>query len=245
MTSKNPVLITIPGNVQYTGDVTPIIPKWQQHLKTPDDNPVAADEFDGDTIDSNWTLIQPSGSQTVVQNQSLISIKMTSTFTSSDVAAYVQPLPAGSTYPMTIEVCAKVYSESLSSFYAMFGPVFCDGTSTGSNIAYCMAYPTSLNAVAVNGRTGTFTAAGSATHITADVPFYSNKYIYLRIIWSASNTFKIAFSPDGITWYTSGTAAKTMTPTHFGITWTSWGNAITTARWITYEYIRVYDSELT
>lgn len=71
--------------------------------------------------------------------------------------------------------------------------------------------------------------------------------MHFRCIWSASNTFKGYWSPDGVTWAAAlgGTShSHTMTPTHFILGVSAHAGESDEEQFGQYHYFRVYDSDL-
>ena len=67
---------------------------------------------------------------------------------------------------------------------------------------------------------------------------------YWRVIWSATNTFKGYFSFDGVSWtrFGGGDATVTLTPTHFFVGVSTWGDV--DIGMATFEYLRVTEADL-
>jgi hypothetical protein len=85
----------------------------------------------------------------------------------------------------------------------------------------------------------------STTNLTTVIPRgLELVWLYLRLVWTAANTWGFAWSPDGVSWtdYNFSTFAATMTPTHFGPWVSSWGQTVPLVA--SFEYVRVTESDL-
>lgn len=94
---------------------------------------------------------------------------------------------------------------------------------------------------------GTLTAMSSASPGAVGYTDYrspASTHLYLRLIWTAANTFAVNHSWDGVTWIdsSSSTISDTLTPTHFGVSVSTWGGS--TVAYAQFEYVRVYESDL-
>ncbi len=73
------------------------------------------------------------------------------------------------------------------------------------------------------GRHGTLTAISTAPWVSQEQARLG-EWLYIKLTYQAANTFRLAFSPDGVSYSTFGEAdiSKTMTPSFVGIF--GWGN---------------------
>jgi hypothetical protein len=129
----------------------------------------------------------------------------------------------------------------------MASVVFADGTSTSSGISAASVHRNVTDPVRISGRHGTLDAVGAAETGYANAQLEVGlSRLYLRVIWSAANTFKGQFSYDGIMWFDVSTAAwsDTLTPTHFGVTITDWSGTGGGDAHAWFEYLRVTESDL-
>lgn len=112
--------------------------------------------------------------------------------------------------------------------YSLQGLTFTDGTADTSNMIEVVVYTSNSNDASVAFHHGTLTNVSTSAWgnaLKAHAPW--NDGVYLRLTYSASNSFLGEASPDGVNWTSFGNAAtaKTMTPTHFGLVWGKEGGA--------------------
>jgi hypothetical protein len=91
--------------------------------------------------------------------------------------------------------------------------------------------------------TGTLNSTTSGLASLGSTPGTFDR-VFLRLIWSAANTYKIAVSTDGEIWtdYSQTTFTRTFTPTHMGFYVTNWGLAV--QQQVVFDFLRVYDADL-
>lgn len=225
------------GTVSGLGSGDP--DNWLSALfRRPSDETVHADdqEFNG-TI--GGTALTVSGTANWTQDKGVLSVEYHSQGT-NDLAARIYSLTP-STHPVTIETCVRVMTTLAGN--AIAGVFFSDGTTSTDNQTFAAYARTSSNWYVLNYR-GTFDVYDSG--ISKSIPEASIG-VYLRHIWSASNTFKFQFSPDGVSWtdWDEGGQSWTMTPTHFGVMCSTWATSGAGNTGIaTFEYLRVTESDL-
>jgi hypothetical protein len=198
------------------------------------------DEFDDDIIDAAWTELVVTGTTVWSEKGSRLNAEFIDQ-ASNDLSPILKSL-GSLTSPVTIET-AVTASAILTSF-TQFGLVFADGVVAGSEaVAAKLQYPT------VSGQITQSLLAGTLTNMTVNVTTTLNSsgagnMVYLRLIWSAANTWKYYWSFDGQVWVQHRTAgSRTMTPTHFGL-FVSTGNVTAFDRVAAFEYFRVTESDL-
>lgn len=209
---------------------------WIHHLlERPSTESIHANdqEFIG-TI--SGTAVSDSGTTVWTQDKGLLSVTVEDQ-TAGDYSTRLWTLTP-TVPPVTVETVVRVVGES--GLTPSIGVCLTDGTSVSSNIVD-VAYASSDKSADVYK--GTITAAAASTDQT--LTYWMMPFIYIRIIWSATNTFKGVWSTDGISWSSFGAAntTQTMTPTHFGVAVAGMDGA--TAEMVgTFEYLRVTESDL-
>lgn len=222
--------------VDMTG--VPYADTWLDALFTrPSDETVHADdqEFTG-TI--GGTAVTPTGTATWTQGKHRLSAKFNDQ-TVNDIAVRLYSLTPV-VAPVTIE--AAVSARGAFYSFSMVGVVLTDGTGTSANAGAALYYPDVTPVYNVDAYHGTLTALSTNEGHVSGVG--ATDFMYLRLIWSASNTFQATASPDGVTWVdlSTGTWADTLTPTYFGVMVSTWGGA--TESFGSFEYLRVTESDL-
>jgi hypothetical protein len=146
------------------------------------------------------------------------------------------------TSPLTIETVMDI--SSIRENYTMGGLAFSDGSppASSSNQVVAMPFWGANDYISMSVRSGTW------TNITPDhgsVNTHDIRPLYLRLIWTATNEFKMQYSHDGTHWLTNpaGAFARTLTPTYFGLWVTSWGGSAV-ERFATFDYFRVTEADL-
>lgn len=215
------------------------VPVWMEHLA--DRTQGTSESVHGDDQEFTGTIggtaVAPTGTVTWTQSKGLLSAKFAA-ISASDIAGRMYSLTPTSS-PVTVETALRVFTSTNN--YTMVGLVFSDGTTTTSNVA---AVTLDAASEAYRKRHGTFTAATSGSTSDTFEPIGTG-LVYLRLVWSAANTFKSAVSVDGVSWTNladDASVTKTMTPTHFGALVTNWGHLVETTA--TFEYLRITESDL-
>lgn len=191
------------------------------------------DEFDGDTMDSAWTAISPSGTSTWTQSNGVMSV-WGENVSSEDMPSLVKSFPVLPPYQVTTAI--RMVGQQTS--YHMAGLIFTDGVTSASNAVACFVYNS-----ATDGDWNFSFRAGTVTNIsaTSSETFGLNHLgpqVHLRLTWRAINLFRAEISSDGVSWTTVDLSDvfTTFTPTHAGLTWSSWGAA--DPKVTTFDYFR-------
>lgn len=192
------------------------------------------DEFDDGTVGSGWTQVDPSGSVTWSEGYGVLS-GLGGGQSSSTLSGIVKALPVLA--PWSVETAVRTLARLEN--YTMAGLVFSDGTTAGSNVVAMFLGTTATRGDwYVERRTGTFSSPTS--NVATQSIQHAGPWLYLRLNWTAINSFTAEFSPDGVSWLNMGwpTISLTFTPTHAGFCFSSWG--ATSDRVATFEYFRTY-----
>jgi hypothetical protein len=194
------------------------------------------DEF-ADASLTGFTAQTVSGTATWTEDNDVLSVLFHSQ-TSGDWAAQLKALTTPSS-PLVIQTAVRVFSPHTSS--ALVGLLLTDGTTTTSNCIAATTIVTTSNNNIIAARGWTLTDLQNpvldqhASSFSMMIP-----WLYMRLTWSAANTFLAEWSPDGVTWsdFGLGNQSHTMTPTHMGVAVTNFGGGTTTPRIATFEYLR-------
>jgi hypothetical protein len=203
------------------------------------------DEFDDDDM-SAWTQVTPSGTATWTKARGKMSVLFLSQ-DSSDCAANLLPL-SGLTFPLYLVTAIRPLTFDRN--YLMAGPVFSDGTATTSNCVWFMPYQDSTDTSSsyiTSFRSGTFANIGTTVSQPASRWTSYAPQAYLRLDWVATNTWRYWGSVDGVSWSSLGqtsSVASTLTPTHFGLGVSSWGDT-TYRRQASFDMFRAYTTKPT
>ena len=212
------------------------VPDWISDLAAPDSAHGDDQEFTGSI---GGTAVTPTGTATWTQDEGLLSVAFEDQ-TSGDHAARLFALTPTAA-PVTITTRLKMMSKRSSN--PMAGLVFADGTTAASNAVAVGIYYTT-NSPIIARWAGTLTNMSTTNIDTAVGVGYPDSWMFMRLIWTASNTWAWALSPDGISWtdFEASTFAATLTPTYFGVFVSSWSTTFVSAA--AFEYIRVAESDL-
>jgi hypothetical protein len=199
--------------------------------RRPDETPSAADDFfDGASLDSAWTGLTVTGSQTITQKYGKLSVEIDGTIAVSDFNALLKSVTPS--FGDVIEARIGPVMSSEVNDFIFPGIVFSDGTTASSNIAIFGAFKRFIAGDSTENwgwwlstRDGTFTAANADTAGADDAILAPPDAIYLRLEYDATNSYKAFVSPDGVSWIQVGAAFTTpaFTPTHVGLCWSNWG----------------------
>lgn len=192
--------------------------------------------------DPSGTEVTPTGTATWTVDTAFEQLACVfHTVASNDLAAYLLALTPNSA-PVTIESAYQLYGR-LASSTKTAGIVFSDGVVASSNAIAVWLEPGSDPLITL--RSGTLTNLATAEGTSAAGPNPAGR-LFLRLIWSAANTFKVQFSPTGAdgSWTDGGIGSQTatLTPTHFGV-WVS-ASGGTSPGTAVFDFIRVNESDL-
>lgn len=177
--------------------------------------------WEGDS--AGMTQVTVTGSETISEVDGLLSVKFSGQ-ASNDLNALLKAhsFSVGDAWAVSMRMIGP------GSNFTFGGLVFTDGTATTSNVIYIGSYMDGGEQSYFAAYSGTLTNVstninnvGSMDHAIVGVGYY-------KLTYQASNTFRLEYSADGITWITMGSdASKTMTPTHVGVVWSRWAGADT------------------
>lgn len=181
-----------------------------------DPNALAADEFDDDSIHSDWVLTQPS-SGTITANEGNHKLSLSCT-ACTDFGLFARPLSSfGGAWSDGVTVLEAEWSIG-RGITSTVRSNFCvtNGTSLGSSAAQ-------INMSTAGGATGTpllyqFLGTPSSPYGVTyqDCGTWSER-IRARILSVASGSFSIQVSVNGKNWVSIGTTISLgFTPTHVG-----------------------------
>lgn len=216
------------------------VEKIDDYLRARQDDETAHDDddfFDSTGL-SDWTSIAISGSSSFTEKYGVASGSYSGQ-NAGDVGGLLKSITSASA-PMTIETMVR-WANSNSTFHSI-GLMFTDGTTDSDNAVVCRRTNESDGRVFKSA--GTLTAYTGGTNTAVNTDFNLGVGLYLRLVWTAANSFAASVSIDGITWddLGLGTWTRTMTPTHFGLFVSAQGGSETGMA--TFRYFRVYDSDL-
>jgi len=199
------------------------------------------DEFDASSLDVAWTSFAITGAVTVTQQSHRVSLRGNGQITNPSIAGIVKPFGAISA-PLSVEAAFEVLSFDTSIPGVGLG--FTNGAISTSGIAYNRIYSGGASSgYAQNGGTlaNSDTTAGGAVGIQPKSHIAAR--LYLRAVWKAANTWKMMWSPDGISWtdFGLGTMSHTLTPTHIGLFVSANGGASDVI--LSVDYIRVFETD--
>lgn len=199
------------------------------------------DDFFASDSSGDYTEQTVSGSATWTIDHGLLSAVVDDQ-SASDAAAFLKSITSASA-PMTIETAINM--RGIAEDSNTIGLCFTDGTAASSNVAHAAFFATASNS-GLRIRGGTLTDLFATLNNTIQQPTFRffGDTLYIRLAWTAANTWKAAWSGDGVTWtdYGETTDSFTMTPTHFGVYTTTHGGSNPLLS--TFHYFRVADSDL-
>lgn len=171
------------------------------------------DEFDNSTIDT--TEILGGGSATWVEDHDVISVRADSQNTA--LAAQVTPLTSPSV-GLVVETALRMAVVSTSpDDHIVAGVVLCDGDTSSDNAVFAGFRLSGDGLLTFRVTQGTF--GGMSYEGQTEFQGFAGGWLYVRLIWDATDTFDMRMSIDGTTWTSAGqsTVSKSMTPTHMGV----------------------------
>lgn len=211
------------------------LPEWLTHLgeRLPGETAHAADDFFG--AYSGYTEIAAAGTAVWAAGRRGLTCKFQNVG-NAKAAATLKAVPAAGV-PITLDTFMVPMFRDDDNNAA--GLIFTNGTTSGASIAALGLMSTSGGACHVIMSSGTLTAVTSGVGM-AILAANLAPAAYMRLIWSAANTFEFALSPDGETWvdFGFGTFTRTFTPTHMGFWVTNW-NSSSFQQAVAFHYLRV------
>jgi hypothetical protein len=193
-------------------------PDWAVDLT---DSTNAADVVWDGTKAAGMTTVTVTGSQTLTEKTNVLSA-LYSGQSASDYNCLLKAhtFSVGDSWAVPVRLLGGNVSVTVS------GIIFTDGTTSAAN-----AVAAHLQNHATEAQTRVYTRHGTLTAMTSASAQHNQMgnelpWLWLRLTYQASNTFRKEISPDGISWTTVGVAdvSKTMTPTHVGVCWSVEGN---------------------
>lgn len=176
------------------------------------------DWFDDGTLDTDWTTLTVTGSQTITESarEQVLSVA----FEDQAAGDFNALLKSGGTIATGTKIITGVKTV-LRANYDLVGICFSDGVTSSSNLFAAVVYS---NASRLTTWDGTFTGA---TERLAGVwnygPAGAGDWLYLRLTYVSANTWTAEIG-DGVSWTAYDSSRSfTMTPTHFGLCWSSSG----------------------
>ena len=220
--------------------VSPYAGTWFDALFVrPDTVHVNDDEFVGTTIDPVWTETLLNGATTWTQGLGRLSVAYNLQSSSQSLSTILKPITAA--YPLTIETAMQTHT---MNGYSLAGLCMTEGTtSTSQSVsavmrhdAYDNPYLYLMNGTLTDGDSGGYNT------VTPNEQPHPYAFQYIRLIWTASNTFKFLVSHDAVSWVDYfGGRSVTMSPTHIGMVVSANNSYMQMA---SFEYIRVTQSDL-
>jgi hypothetical protein len=178
------------------------------------------DEFSDGSF-SGWTAVN-SGSNvpTVTETNHVASLLLPGGHAAAELAAYVKAVtPATGDY---IETCFR--GQGRSNTYNIAGLVFADGATYGAGNQVVFYFSPQEQAWALNAHTGYNTLATFQSYTMQQ--FAPVGDMFLRLVYTAANSWRPYVSPDGVSWAALGSAVSyTLSPTRIGFFVTTWGGA--------------------
>jgi len=229
--------------VKWAAATTVDVPEWVSYLaaRQSDETPHADDDLFGSDSSGDYTELDVSGTTTWTVSRGVLSCVFDDQ-TAADASVLVKAITSASA-PMTIE--SRVRLLAADQNYDMLGICFTDGVTSGDDMVG-VEVGTTATAMQVLSTHGTITNldADFQAYLTSGPQQLLINGLYVRLIWTAANTFTVAISPDGVSWtaYGVGTDSYTFTPTHLGMWVSTYGGTAPVVG--TWDYLRVYDSDL-
>jgi hypothetical protein len=216
-------------------------PEWVRYLghRLPDETAHALDDFFDSDTSADYTQTTPTGTATPTISRGVLSWIFDDQ-SLQDVVPFTKAFGAISP-PITIETAVRLAGGNGTMFG---GLCFTDGTETTSNVIFSCATGV-INAnpkFTCYSGTATLIANTPVDAVLADSNFTGR--LYLRQVWKTTNTFRVAYSIDGVTYNPAGSGdiSFTMTPTRLGLLVSSYSN--TNACLAAFDYLRVYPVDL-
>lgn len=201
------------------------------------------DEFNDGSLDAAWLRYDNNANSTVwTEGKDVLSVYNPGSDTADKMSHILAKSLGGISFPLTIEAGFR-FMRRYAANYEMFGLCMTDGLVSASRGIWQMPFANTGVATAFSFSTRTWTGIGTSTSVnpTTDQTWEAPNCpaLYMKMRWSAANTFQTSYSPDGVSWFKFPTAdvSYTLTPTHAGFCISTWGG--TTPVIGSVEYFRV------
>ena len=177
------------------------------------------DEFSGASF-TGWTLVDDGTHQaTVTQTNNVCSLLLPG----GDTAAHLHAWLKTATVNVGDVIEMAFNGVGLAANSNMCGLIMADGTTYGSGKQVLLAEVPNATSYLFDSHTGFNT---QAAFFNIAIQRNAVATVFLRLVYSAANTFDAYTSVDGISWVAIKTGfAVTMTPTAVGFFATTWGGA--------------------
>lgn len=202
------------------------------------------DEFNDASLDSAWVRVDgtgaASGNLTWTENGDALSASQAGGDTAGKLHGLVRPLSgAGGSMVAgdAFVTCLTLMTSNGSSECTLVGLVLTDNAAFGSGTQVIGEVGLfSVPGLQSYAWTGYGTAGSSVGNLGTGYPICGVP-LYIRLVMTASNTWRTDFSYDGISWLKGlATLSLTLTPTHVGFVDSSYGAA--TKHVASWEFLR-------
>lgn len=217
--------------------IQPLEPPWVRYLnqRLPGETPNINDEFFLDT--TVWgTAVTISGTATWEQSFGCLSARVAGQSTGDAAGRYVTP--ASISAPLTLET--RVTANATSGLETGIG--LSNGV-VGSSAMVSAAQVSLAGGLSQRAWFGQLDSMYGTTNTTiaSTNAGMGGDPIYLRLVWVASNSFKVGFRRAQAPW-TYSSLTPTITPTTIVL----WGSTDSgaDANWMTFDYLRVNAADL-
>jgi hypothetical protein len=214
---------------------------WQDVALVPPASPSNYnDEFNGASIDPSWVPVDvTSYAQTYTQKNGVLSVLCKDR--GVVLSALLKPF-TGLTPPVTLECAFRAFSPG-NDIFPSPGLCFAESVDYGGSAGKKIV--TALQGI--GGKTFQNWQICDWTDFSTRNAYYEgptgmliSPFYFMRLVWVATNTWRMLVSCDGITWIQVGAdQTRTCAPTYFGLAMTGSDNPGPDFM-ITYEYFRVY-----
>jgi hypothetical protein len=161
--------------------------------------------------------ITTTGSQVITEGSGLLSAKYKNQ-TAEDANGLViaKAFTVGDAWAVPLRMMVEPGGANASA-----GLILADGVTATDNVVIGHLQKTTSQLLV--GRHGTWTDMSTAPWVSTDIATWAFPWIWLKITYQATNTFRFEVSPDGLSWTTWGESdiTQVMTPTHVGVFWSS------------------------
>lgn len=172
--------------------------------------------WDGDDL-AGFTTVTVTGAQTVTEKDGYVAVEY-----SGQAANDYNGIFKARTFAIGDSFAVRVRALGPGSQFSVVGLAFTDGVVATSNLFQSIVDATNGNVALLAAQHGTLTSSSTSPWNSGTIshhPWIDG--IVVRLTYVAANSFLSEFSLDGTHWTSFGNAAtaKTMTPTHVGLTW--------------------------
>lgn len=185
------------------------------------------DDFADAALDGAWVRVDgtgaPVGNVTWSEAAGVLSLRHTGADSAAAFHALMRPISGALAVGDAFITALQLFGNP-TGYYTIGGIMLANGITHGAGsqvltLSFCQSPGQNNNVRSFTGYNSQ--VAEASVNVT---PF--GVLTFVRLVYVATNTWRMDTSPDGVQWIKGATITYTMTPTHVGLHTSSWGGTI-------------------